>query len=87
MLAVPAGHIQCGACHSDTVLIHIRGRQCRETTHVEVLLAIRTVQREIVPLPEPTIVGQGLRSIQHGLDEQQKGVSAAKVVFNGIQAA
>jgi NADPH:quinone reductase-like Zn-dependent oxidoreductase len=34
---------------------------------------------------DPYVVGQGLRSIQHGLDKQKAGVSAAKVVVNYIQ--
>jgi hypothetical protein len=31
------------------------------------------------------VVGRGLRSVQHGLDVQKKGVSAAKVVVDGIE--
>ncbi|KAJ6134025.1 chaperonin 10-like protein [Penicillium sp. IBT 18751x] len=31
--------------------------------------------------PEPVVVGNGLQDIQHGLDIQQKGVSAKKVVI------
>ena len=38
----------------------------------------------LVPAPEPLVVGQGLRSVQHGLDVQKKGVSAAKIVVDGI---
>lgn len=40
----------------------------------------------IVPKPDPLVVGEGLRSIQHGLDRQKKGVSAAKVVVADIQS-
>lgn len=32
-------------------------------------------------LPEPMVVGKGLESIQKGLDENKKGVSAKKVVI------
>lgn len=32
-------------------------------------------------LPEPWIIGSGLESIQRGLDENRKGVSARKVVI------
>ncbi len=32
-------------------------------------------------LPEPLIVGKGLESVQKGLDENKKGVSAKKVVI------
>lgn len=32
-------------------------------------------------LPEPLVVGKGLESIQKGLDENKKGVSAKKVVI------
>ena len=32
-------------------------------------------------LPEPLIIGQGLASIQKGLDENKKGVSGQKVVI------
>lgn len=39
----------------------------------------------IVAKPDALIVGQGLRSIQHALDRQKAGVSAAKVVVNDIQ--
>lgn len=38
----------------------------------------------LVPNPEPLIVGNGLRSIQLGLDKQKAGVSAQKVVVNKI---
>jgi NADPH:quinone reductase-like Zn-dependent oxidoreductase len=38
----------------------------------------------LVPAPEPLVVGQGLRSVQHGLDVQKRGVSAAKIVVDGI---
>ena len=31
-------------------------------------------------LPEPLVVGKGLESVQKGLDENKKGVSAKKVV-------
>ena len=36
---------------------------------------------QIRPLPEPLIVGKGLESVQKGLDENKKGVSAKKVVI------
>lgn len=39
----------------------------------------------LVPAPEAEVVGQGLRSVQHGLDVQKKGVSARKVVVDGIE--
>ena len=39
----------------------------------------------LVPAPEPLVVGKGLRSVQHGLDVQKKGVSASKVVVEGIE--
>lgn len=39
----------------------------------------------LVAAPEPRVVGQGLRSVQRGLDVQRKGVSAAKVVVEGIE--
>lgn len=38
----------------------------------------------LVPAPEPLVVGRGLRSVQHGLDVQKKGVSARKVVVDAI---
>jgi len=38
----------------------------------------------IVPKPDPLIVGNGLRSVQHGLDKQKAGVSAAKIVVDSI---
>ena len=38
----------------------------------------------IVPAPDPICVGEELRSIQHGLDQQKAGVSAAKVVITRI---
>ena len=31
--------------------------------------------------PDPFVVGDGLKDIQHGLDMQKKGVSAKKVVI------
>ena len=34
---------------------------------------------------ESVVVGSGLRSVQHGLDVQKKGVSAAKVVVDGVE--
>jgi hypothetical protein len=40
----------------------------------------------IVPKPDPLVVGEGLRSVQHALDQQKKGVSAAKVVVANIQS-
>jgi hypothetical protein len=39
----------------------------------------------LVPAPEPLVVGKGLRSVQHGLDVQKRGVSARKVVVEGIE--
>ena len=33
-----------------------------------------------VPKPDPLIAGEGLESIQRGMDMQRKGVSARKVV-------
>ena len=42
--------------------------------------------KKILAKPDPLIVGEGLRSVQHGLDRQKKGVSAAKVVVNNIQS-
>lgn len=39
----------------------------------------------IVPKPDPLVVGEGLRSVQHALDRQKKGVSAAKVVVANVQ--
>lgn len=41
-------------------------------------------QGSIVPKPDPMIVGSGLRSVQHGIDTQKAGVSAAKVVVDKI---
>ncbi|KAJ4351830.1 uncharacterized protein N0V89_007174 [Didymosphaeria variabile] len=41
-------------------------------------------QGVLVPKPDPLIVGNGLRSVQHGLDKQKAGVSARKVVVNRI---
>jgi NADPH:quinone reductase-like Zn-dependent oxidoreductase len=41
-------------------------------------------QGALVPKPNPLIVGNGLRSVQHGLDKQKAGVSAAKVVIDNI---
>lgn len=41
-------------------------------------------QGAIVPKPDPVIVGSGLRSVQHGIDTQKAGVSAAKVVVDKI---
>ncbi|KAL5419641.1 hypothetical protein PMIN04_006817 [Paraphaeosphaeria minitans] len=38
----------------------------------------------LVPKPDPLIVGNGLRSVQLGLDKQKAGVSAKKVVVNQI---
>ncbi|KAL1596640.1 hypothetical protein SLS60_009288 [Paraconiothyrium brasiliense] len=38
----------------------------------------------LIPKPDPLIIGNGLRSVQHGLDKQQAGVSARKVVVNKI---
>ena len=32
-------------------------------------------------LPEPLVIGKGLESVQKGLDENKKGVSAKKVVI------
>ncbi|SMQ55135.1 unnamed protein product [Zymoseptoria tritici ST99CH_3D7] len=40
----------------------------------------------IVPKPDPKIVGEGLRSVQLGLDTQKKGVSAKKVVVSYISS-
>lgn len=40
----------------------------------------------IVPKPDPLVVGEGLRSVQHALDRQKKGVSAAKVVVADVQS-
>ncbi|KAL9110646.1 MAG: hypothetical protein Q9227_004823 [Pyrenula ochraceoflavens] len=34
---------------------------------------------ELVPSPEPLVVGKGLQSVQKGLDRQKEGVSARKV--------
>jgi NADPH:quinone reductase-like Zn-dependent oxidoreductase len=39
----------------------------------------------LVPAVQSLVVGRGLRSVQHGLDVQKKGVSAAKVVVDGIE--
>lgn len=39
---------------------------------------------QLIPAPVPAVVGQGLRSVQHGLDAQKRGVSAAKIVVDGI---
>ncbi|GAB7331717.1 hypothetical protein MBLNU13_g03697t1 [Cladosporium sp. NU13] len=39
----------------------------------------------LVPAPEAVVVGKGLRSVQHGLDVQKKGVSARKVVVEAIE--
>lgn len=41
---------------------------------------------KILAKPDPLVVGEGLRSIQHGLDRQKKGVSASKVVITKIQS-
>nr|OQO15918.1 hypothetical protein B0A51_16363 [Rachicladosporium sp. CCFEE 5018] len=38
----------------------------------------------VKPLPAALVVGGGLRSVQHGLDVQRRGVSARKVVVGGI---
>lgn len=46
--------------------------------------ALRT--GDIMPKPDPLVVGEGLRTIQHALDRQKKGVSAAKVVVANIQS-
>ncbi|PPJ57800.1 hypothetical protein CBER1_00132 [Cercospora berteroae] len=40
--------------------------------------------KQIVPAPEPQIVGEELRSVQLGLDTQKRGVSAKKVVVSYI---
>jgi hypothetical protein len=37
-------------------------------------------ERKFVAAPEPYVVGEGLESIQTGLDALRKGVSAKKVV-------
>lgn len=34
--------------------------------------------------PEALVVGEGLRSVQHGLDEQKRGVHASKIVVDRI---
>jgi NADPH:quinone reductase-like Zn-dependent oxidoreductase len=39
---------------------------------------------DLVPQPDPLIVGNGLRSVQLGLDKQKAGVSAQKVVVDHI---
>lgn len=39
----------------------------------------------LVAAPDARVVGRGLRSVQRGLDVQKKGVSAAKVVVEGIE--
>jgi NADPH:quinone reductase-like Zn-dependent oxidoreductase len=39
----------------------------------------------LVPAVESLVVGSGLRSVQHGLDVQKKGVSAAKIVVDGVE--
>ncbi|KAF2717222.1 GroES-like protein [Polychaeton citri CBS 116435] len=39
----------------------------------------------IIPKPDAVIAGEGLNSVQHGLDKQKAGVSAAKVVVTKIQ--
>lgn len=39
-----------------------------------------------MPKPDPLVVGEGLRSVQHALDRQKKGVSAAKIVVDSIQS-
>lgn len=36
---------------------------------------------KLKPIPEPYVVGKGLESVQKGLDENKKGVSAKKVVI------
>lgn len=38
-----------------------------------------------MPKPDPLVVGEGLRSVQHALDRQKKGVSASKIVVANIQ--
>lgn len=35
----------------------------------------------LVPKPDPMVVGEGLESIQRGIDISRNGVSAAKVVI------
>lgn len=37
-------------------------------------------RRDLVPAPEPLVVGEGLGDVQKGLDRQKEGVSAQKVV-------
>ena len=39
------------------------------------------ISGELKCLPEPLVVGKGLESVQKGLDENKKGVSAKKVVI------
>ena len=39
---------------------------------------------QLVPAPDPLVVGEELRSVQLGLDKQKAGVSAAKVVIANI---
>ncbi|KAF1973448.1 GroES-like protein [Bimuria novae-zelandiae CBS 107.79] len=38
----------------------------------------------VLPKPDPEVVGEELRSVQHGLDTQKRGVSARKVVVTKI---
>lgn len=39
----------------------------------------------LVAAPEAVVVGSGLRSVQKGLDVQKRGVSARKIVVDGIE--
>lgn len=38
--------------------------------------------RQLVPAPEPLVIGKGLEKIQEGMELQKKGVSAQKIVVS-----
>lgn len=54
------------------------GSKTFETVHKWMAKAL--AEGTLQPKPDPTVVGQGLESIQSGLDILRKGVSATKVV-------
>lgn len=56
----------------------LRESKIYEIVHIWMVKAL--ADGSLLPRPNPIIVGEGLESIQLGLDMVRKGVSAAKIV-------
>lgn len=54
------------------------GSKEHETVHTWISKAL--ADGTLRPMPEPMVVGEGLESIQLGIDTLRKGVSATKVI-------